>query len=212
MSKSIITTVVFFMLPLTFWAQKNNMASLKPAIILTTDKTRGQEIEIALVPAKGATEKTMWIDLNGNAKKDKGEEVVWGTHRYTTAAKTISIYGCYEIVQCEGQRITRLEMVNCSELKELWCSDNLISTLDLSKSPKIRVLYLQLNHLKADELQRIVAALPDRSTDEEQSIITLEDKQIIERDHNKVTPAIVQTLKAKNWIAMWTKGNDTKEY
>ena len=144
--------------------------------------------------------------------RDKGEEVKWGIHKYTIDAKTINIYGVFENVQCEGQRITHLEVMDGSQLKELWCSDNLIATLNLSKAPKIRVLYLQLNHLKADELQRIVAALPDRSTDEEQSIITLEDKGAVGKEQNKVTPAILQTLKAKNWIAMWAKGNDAEQY
>lgn len=211
MSKSIFTILLF--LPLSFWAQKKSVAAAQqPAISLTTNKAKGEKIEISLVPFEEANSKTIWIDLNGNAKKDKGEEVKWGIHKYTIDAKTINIYGVFENVQCEGQRITHLEVMDGSQLKELWCSDNLIATLNLSKAPKIRVLYLQLNHLKADELQRIVAALPDRSTDEEQSIITLEDKGAVGKEQNKVTPAILQTLKAKKWIAMWAKGNDAEQY
>ena len=210
MSKLILTILLF--LPLSFWGQKKLVAAAQqPAISLTPEKGKGEKIEISLVPSEKATSKTMWIDLNGNAQKDKGEEVKWGIYKYTINAKTINLYGRFENVQCEGQKLSHLEVNNCPDLTELWCNGNQLGKLNLNNSPKIRVIYLQLNRFSADELSRLVRSLPDRSADKEQSIIGLEDKGS-GKEQNKVSNAVLQSLRAKNWIPMWAKGNDLEEY
>ncbi len=92
----------------------------------------------------------VWIDLNGNGKKDSGEKVTefsFSEKNYNKTANTITIYGRIISFGCNKNSLTSLDVSKNSQLKELWCSLNSLRQLDVSKNKKLELLSCTHNYL-----------------------------------------------------------------
>ncbi len=133
-------------------------------IELTTVKEVGETIKL-IINAEEKDKADIWIDLNNNGTKDKGEAVTDfssdfdnGGVEYTLGSQTIRIYGKVTVFlihsswnneeeKSVGQEITSLNLLQNVELKQLWCESNQLTNLDLSKNKKLQFLVCSDNPL-----------------------------------------------------------------
>lgn len=119
-------------------------------ITFTTDKGVGLEIFLGIDAAE-EHRADIWIDLNNNGVKDKGETVTnFGKNsaaEYVLEAQTVTIHGNVSVLWCDYVELNTLDVSKNKYLSELNCSDNLLTELDLSKNSELTVLYCPKNEL-----------------------------------------------------------------
>ncbi len=119
-----------------------------PKITLTTAKAVGEKIKLKL-NAKSADQAGVWIDLNNNGKKDSGEAVTtFGDYvEYTLDKQTFTIYGKAIELYCFNNQLTALDVSKNTQLKWLYCRNNQLTALDVSKNTKLQWLDCRNNKL-----------------------------------------------------------------
>ncbi len=119
----------------------------QPYIELTTTKN---EIKLR-VNANDEDKEDIWIDLNANGKKDTNEKVtVFDTDNsvtYTKTAETIAIYGKVTDLFCFDNELTNLDVSKNTSLQDLSCVSNQLPNLDVSENTKLRRLFCGKNPL-----------------------------------------------------------------
>lgn len=98
-------------------------------------------------------------------------------------------------VDCSGNKFTSLDVNGDTRLRELNCSGNPITSIDITNCPELRKLECQKNQLPADEIKKIIAALPAR---------TKTDRGTADFTDNAVlpTPEDIAVGEAKNWTIL----------
>ncbi len=132
-------------LPIEFFNIDEESASKENYIKITTESLVNVEL-VAIGVETGS-----WIDLNGNGKKDKGEDFN-GIDTYEVDG-TVAVYGKIEDFNCKGNQIVKIEIKNQS-LSRLDCSDNKLTELDLTKVPKLNVLDCKNNRIEDLQLAK----------------------------------------------------------
>jgi Leucine-rich repeat (LRR) protein len=131
--------------PSEFFNTDEESASKDNYIKITTESL----VNVELVEIGG--EKGSWIDLNGNGKKDKGEDFN-GLNTYEIEG-TATIYGKIDDFTCRGSHIIKLE-INNQSLSRLDCGDNKLTELNLTKVPKLNVLDCKNNRIENLQLTK----------------------------------------------------------
>ena len=71
------------------WTTRPVLAEQQPHLVLLTERARGEKIRF-WVDAPQDKRKDVWVDLNNNARKDKGEEIDrFGAMSYRYSAREI---------------------------------------------------------------------------------------------------------------------------
>ncbi len=154
------SVIVFFFILLTTKENNTIKGQVKEGLTSTTieqkDEPRiiitSEENNIYLgIDADSADRENIWIDLNGNGKKDNNEAVeIFNKHEeavYTKTAKTIVIYGNVSYLECSKNAITNLDVSKNTTLQQLYCHRNLLTSLDLTNNSNLEYLQCQLNRL-----------------------------------------------------------------
>lgn len=139
--KSLVAVAVFMLSVTGAYAQEK--------ITLTTSKKKGEKIKLMISP--DGEPDTVWIDLNNNGKKDKGEVYKYPTGdseyiEYTVDSQTFSINGKLMAFYCKNSQLTALE-VKSTTMTELDCSNNQLTSLDLSSCKGLISAYCSNNKL-----------------------------------------------------------------
>ncbi|MDD3738662.1 MAG: hypothetical protein PHP31_05150 [Lentimicrobiaceae bacterium] len=135
----------------------NTNAEMKTKITFTTSKEVGEKI-ILSINADEADQSEIWIDLNNNGVKDKGEAVTeFGEEAFVETefklgAQTVTLYGNVTYLTCVDNDITTLDVSGNPLLTELNCISNEITSLDLSKNTALKVLACRSNEISSLDL------------------------------------------------------------
>ncbi|PID82516.1 MAG: hypothetical protein CSB16_00910 [Clostridiales bacterium] len=91
----------------------------------------------------------IWIDLNGNGKKDSGEAVTefYNYVNYTKTVKTVTIYGKIRSFYCSNNDLTSLDVSKNTALEILYCKKNHLASLNISNNSELTYLYCNYNSL-----------------------------------------------------------------
>lgn len=124
--------------------------TLPKATLISTLK-EGKEW-ILVMNAEEDAQKRVWIDFNGNALYDYGEEqLVFGKEvRYPLTNGKITIYGDLTKLSCKGLALSSLDVTELKNLMILDCSDNVLNSLKLLSNAKLTDLLAYKN--KIDEI------------------------------------------------------------
>ena len=122
---------------------------------LTTTKNKG-EIIILWTGAAAEDQADVWIDLNNNGIEDSGEAVTefGGYMGYPLGAQTIIIYGKVISLVCSDNRLTSLNVSNNPKLKELYCYNNPLKALDISKNSALEWIHCDNNQLTSLDISK----------------------------------------------------------
>ncbi len=128
--------------------KKDDIKPSNPRITLTTAKNVGEKITLR-INAADADQNDVWIDLNNNNKKDHGEVVTsFGSQEeYTLRAKSVTIYGKVTELYCNNNRLTALNVSKNTLLKSLYCSDNQLKAFDVSKNTALEEMECNGNQI-----------------------------------------------------------------
>ena len=100
------------------------------AITLTTAKSVGETVFLQIHAPDNSE---VWVDLNDNGKKDKGEIKDYSTgDHWKLGAKTIRIYGDVTYLNCRSDEFTSIDASGCKTLTELICWNNQLTSIDVS--------------------------------------------------------------------------------
>jgi len=128
--------------------KKDDIKITEPHMTLTTTKNKGEMISL-LIGAAAEDQADVWIDLNNNGIEDSGEAVTQFVNYmgYPLGAQTITIYGKVTLLACSDNRLTSLNVSNNPKLEEMHCGNNQLTSLDLSNNPKLEWLWCPDNQL-----------------------------------------------------------------
>ncbi|MEA4976477.1 MAG: hypothetical protein VB046_12145 [Paludibacter sp.] len=173
-----------------------------PAIIFETSK---DTLTLNINVSKTEYQNQVWIDLNGNAYKDEGEQVVLFKQdvSYVKTSSTVRIYGPVWTFRCANNDITYLDASGASaSLNQLSCNSNMIEFLDVNGCQKVNRLNIYSNHLGVDAMTYLVSILPDRVglSQGEMTLYYNADK-IGQPDENVFTQDHADVISEKNWKA-----------
>ncbi len=150
--RSILVVAILAMIVLTACEKGEPEISSEPSMTFTSALAVGEEIELYLE----AADDNVWIDLNNNGKKDKGEEAIFGDDAttYILGARTITVYGNVTLLDCRNNLLTSLDVSKNTMLESLFCFENRLTSLDLSKNTMLRVLVCHDNRLTSLDVSK----------------------------------------------------------
>lgn len=128
-------------------------------IVLTVAKNPGETIALSVKALEGY-EEAVWIDLNNNNRKDRGEEVTrFGDNResYTVDAQNVTVYGKVTVLNCSGNGLTGLTISAFSFLEKLDCSSNRIAVLDVNRCNLLKELICDGNRISSLKIGKMKA-------------------------------------------------------
>lgn len=145
--------MVAVILPVTAWADSAN-----PVMTLTTSRAIGSNIMLSLQAKNTEDLAGVWVDLNGNAVKDTGEDAV-GLHKsYTIGSQTITIYGKVTLLDCVlADTATALDVSENPYLESLTCRSGSLTALDVTHSTALTKLDVYHNSLTALDVSQNTA-------------------------------------------------------
>jgi hypothetical protein len=110
-----------------------------------------------------------------------------------------------------GKEIASLKGIEFfTELKEIDCSRNKLTSLDVSKNTKLTELYCEGNQIRGAQMDALIASLPNKKGNQLEFGVRDETKDIA--NDNDITMAQVAAAKAKGWIPMVYDGEDYTNY
>lgn len=173
-----------------------------PAIVFETTK---DTITLDINVSKAEYQNQVWIDLNGNANKDEGEQVVLFKQyvTYITTSPTVRIYGPVWTFKCSNNDITYLDASGAaSSLNQMTCNSNMIEFLDVNGCQKVNRLNMYSNRLGIDAMTYLVSILPDRVglSQGEMTLYYNADK-VGQPNENLFTQDHADIIAEKNWKA-----------
>ncbi|MGB4654680.1 MAG: hypothetical protein WBH98_04530 [Bacteroidales bacterium] len=135
----------------------NTSAEMNTKITFTTSKEVGEKI-ILSINADEADQSDIWIDLNNNGVKDKGEAVTeFGEEAFVETefklrAQTVTLYGNVTHFTCVENEITDLDVSENPLLIDLNCNNNDLTSLDVSKNTALEALGCRSNKIASLDL------------------------------------------------------------
>ena len=144
------------------WTTRPVLAEQQPHLVLLTERARGEKIRF-WVDAPQDKRKDVWVDLNNNARKDKGEEIDrFGAMSYRYSAReiespVITIYGEVSALGCYASSLSALDASGNTHLKSLSCYQNALKELRLGANSVLTELACGTNQLTELELDRCPA-------------------------------------------------------
>lgn len=153
--------------------------------------------------------KGCFIDVNGNAIKDNGEEVSDNSSTLKTVSlqsPSLNIYGdVIEAFTCSNQSLNSLDITHCPSIQALNCNSNELTSLDVSKNVNLRLLTVSNNRIRGTEMKNMLNGLVELSLSDEAVIWIINNGVVSER--NIATSSDITIAKNKRWKVMEVSSN-----
>ncbi len=126
---------------------------VQQSVVMVTKKSKGDYISVK-VDADAKYRNAIWIDLNDNQKKDKGEGFSkYGEFlKFKVDAEKISVYGKVEYLTIPYANLTTIDISGNQTLTTFYCYSSGLNNLDVTKNPNIKILGCMGNNLTAIDL------------------------------------------------------------
>ncbi|MDD6927760.1 MAG: T9SS type A sorting domain-containing protein [Bacteroidales bacterium] len=170
-----------------------------PYLSFATQKSKDADIEIAVTAPMGSD-----IQFWGNEQKTvKAESAI-------TVLKEVTLQDqqsyCLESkatkLDFSKANLSELELYNCSDLSSLQVQGGTLTSLDLTQAPQLKELYCLQNNLSALSMTKLIQSLPDRSASNDGVIYAVHLDETLEK--NVCTKEHVDEAKLKGWsIKAW---------
>ena len=193
----------------------NYFNATREVTILKTDKKIGDKISL-IIEADRFDEHTIWIDLNNNGKKDAGETVKtfgwvdwhYGFDSYSIKSKTITIHGKIRGLYCSENELVSLDVSKAKSLESIECAHNKLTELDVSKCKKLYSLYCYCNTIKQEAMRNLITSLPRHKGKGKGEFVMqcLDTDKYHIPEGNEYTPDSIKNAKDKNW-RVWIAKN-----
>lgn len=190
-SKKIFAIFALLMMGHTVQAQFVPAPTTGVRMSVTTNKAVGEKIRLLV---HSVEKKGIWIDLNGDATYQSGEEITLFDeeyHEYTLGAQTITVYGNTTRLGCKETGATAVDVTKNPNLTYLSCTNNKLKSLDLTQNKKLLRVWCDSNEIESLDLSGNPALI------------------ILGCDRNKLTE--LKTDKNPKLANLWCSDNELKE-
>ncbi len=141
--------LLFLLLTQHVNAQYNPAATDAERITIKTNKEPGESLLLYVY----AGTNNLWIDLNGDATYQEGEEItLLADASFVIKQQEMTIYGPVSRLNCPKNKLTEIDLSYASELGYIDCGDNELTTLDVSKAVKLYGLECYNNKIASLDL------------------------------------------------------------
>ena len=130
----------------------------------------------------------------------------WRT--YTLTSQTVTIRGDLTVLYCYDNQLTALDVSKNTKLTYLNCESNQLTALDVSQNTALTWLDCSGNQIKGEEMTRLVNSLPDRMGMEAGEFTVVQEPS---PESNRCLKSDVAIAKSKNWNTQ-KYNSDTKEF
>jgi len=127
-----------------------------------------------------------------------------------SSLKGIEHFKALTVLSCSNNQLTSLDVSNLTELTILYCSVNELTTLDVSRNTKLKELNCALNKIKGPAMDNLINSLPYNTTAEYYDFSVLAYDNTF--DENVCTKEQAAAAKAKGWMPKYYDGTDWLEY
>ena len=144
------------------------------------------------------------IEANGNVTIEGVKELPQlgkDKKNYTLTSQTITFHGDVTKLDCSDNQLTSLDMSKNPALYYLDCSENQLTSLNISGCAKLTVIGCYSNYIKGKAMTKLVNSLPNRRRKSSGAIL-LVDNSPEKRDKNRCSPADVTISEKKNWSVL----------
>lgn len=151
-SKKILAIIALLTMGHTVQAQFVPAPTTGIRMSVTTTKAVGEKIELLV---HSIEKKGIWIDLNGDATYQQGEEITVfdeAYHEYTIGTQTLTIYGNTTRLGCRSTGATAVDVTKNPNLTYLACPKNNLKSLDLTQNPKLLRVWCDSNEIESLDL------------------------------------------------------------
>lgn len=180
---------------------------LQPKATFSTSLNEGETLKLYLT----SKEQNAWLDLNGNGKKDDGEEYKYDGYKPTEfklgKVNTLSLYGNIVYLQLIDSKLSKLDVTLLGQLQNLFVGQNDLTELDLTNNTLLHRLSIFENKLtKLDLSNNSKLFMVYASENELGEVILPTNPEQLNRIYlynNKLTElqtqAIIDKLPQRNW-------------
>lgn len=170
-----------------------------PYLSFATQKSKDANIEITVTAPMGSD-----IQFWGNEQKIVKVESVTTVLREVTLQDQQSYRLESKATKLDFSKanLSELELYNCSDLSSLQVQGGGLTSLDLTQAPQLKELYCLQNNLSALSMTKLIQSLPDRSASNDGVIYAVHLDETLEK--NVCTKEHVEEAKLKGWsIKAW---------
>ena len=144
------------------------------------------------------------IEANGNVIIEGVKELPQlgkDKKNYTLTSQTITFHGDVTKLFCFENKLTSLDVSKNIALTELYCSNNQLTSLNVSRCARLNTLYCDSNRINGKAMNKLENSLPNRRRKSSGAIL-LVDNSPEKRDKNRCSPADVTISEKKNWSVL----------
>lgn len=131
-------------------------------VTFTTSLEEGEPFLI-YISASEENKADVWVDLNYNGKREKGEEVDnWANGTIFTLGKEkrITVFGKASELSPRRSEIVEVEIHKADELERLYLENNSIKSLDVTHAPNIKSINCTDNSFTEEGKRTLISSLP----------------------------------------------------
>ncbi|WP_411914796.1 leucine-rich repeat domain-containing protein [Porphyromonas miyakawae] len=170
-----------------------------PYLSFTTQQSKDADIEISVTAPTGSD-----IQFWGNEQKTVKAESATTTLKEVTVQDQQSY--CLESkatkLDFSKANLSEIELYHCSDLSSLQVQGGSLTALDLSQAPQLKELYCLQNSISALSMTKLIESLPDRSASNDGLLYAMHLDQTLEK--NICTKEHVDKAKLKGWsVKAW---------
>ena len=125
-----------------------------------------------------------------------------GRDSYSLSSQTITIRGDVTELDCSDNQLTSLDVSGCTALTTLYCQYNQLTSLDLSTCSSLNYVNCSINQIKEEAMSQLVASLPTYNSGNEGESGEFIVVSNFAQEGNFCSKANVASARAKNWNSL----------
>ena len=122
--------------------------------------------------------------------------------------KGIEFFTSLMTLYCYNNQLDELDLSRNTALTSLYCYNNRLDALDLSKTPNLTTLSIHQNRIKGEAMDALIKSLPDLSSSDGGLMLAV----YAENERNVMNYTQVAAAKAKGWTPKYGEGRTWTEY
>ena len=126
--------------------------------------------------------------------------------------KGIEYFTALTSLYCGNNHLDNLDVSKNTALTILWCHMNNLTTLDVSKNTELKELYCFINQIKGKGMDALIESLPLNETGNYHYLTLYDDRGIDGDEGNVCTKSQAAAAKAKGWLPRYSDNGTWVEY
>lgn len=124
--------------------------------------------------------------------------------------KGIEFFVSLTHLDCSDNQLTTLDLSDNTKLVTLFCNDNALTTLNIAECKALTTIRCYHNQIKGESMEALISSLPQNPTNSQYAIYIYDN--VTSGEGNVCTTAQVSAAKAKGWLPVSYNGTGWAAY